>query len=374
MNETAGLASRMIRGLGAAALVVVSLMLGLIIVELSCYFFVPSVARASANKQLFDWNHRIIFFEGAGSIFQNDDDIFTYVPHDDIRTVLGYFSNKDFSVEYDYRFHTNNFGLVQDFDIAPARPSILLLGDSFTEGQGAAPWFRQLATQGNEVPYQLINGGFAGTGFEQWGKLARHLKCRNVNIRKLIVLFISDDLRRAVWNFPQAELRCLQSLSACTGDEQYRRLPSSTELAATIDKIKTLRDTPKRRVTARARMALPASFLVYDYLRSILFTDQLLAEQRAVTTIAALVEEYGSDNVAFLHLPQKDELDGMSEPGMQERRAIQAAGGKLYDGFQLCHLTPADYHVRDPHLNAQGYGKIANCVGKVLHELTANVP
>jgi hypothetical protein len=40
-----------------------------------------------------------------------------------------------FAVEYDYRFRTNNLGLARDADVAPGLTSLLLLGDSFTEGQ-----------------------------------------------------------------------------------------------------------------------------------------------------------------------------------------------------------------------------------------------
>ena len=37
-------------------------------------------------------------------------------------------------------FNTNNFGLVQNSDIFSNQDSILFLGDSFTQGQGASPW------------------------------------------------------------------------------------------------------------------------------------------------------------------------------------------------------------------------------------------
>jgi hypothetical protein len=357
----------------AAGLVVASLLLSVILVELFCYLFVPSIGRASANERMLDWGHRIIFFNGNGSIFQNHGDIFTYVPHNDIRNVLGYFSDDGFKVEYDYRFHTNNYGLVQDGDVVPARPSILLLGDSFTEGQGSEPWFRQLAAQAKTLPYQLINGGLSGTGFEQWSKLEHYLSAEHVQIRKLIVLSISDDYRRGVWNFSQPELRCLQSFAACSGNEWYSRMPPATELATTVDKIRTVRDTPRTRLARRVRALLPASFRVYDYLRAEFLLDSQHARQRARATIADFINEYGRDNVVFMHLPQKDEMDGPSTPGMEERRAIREAGGQLYDGFKLCNLTAADYHIRDPHPNAQGYAKIANCVSQVVRQIATPV-
>ena len=367
--ERASVAETVVGTATATGLVVVSLILGIIIVELFCYIFVPSIGRASFNERLLDWSHRIVFFDGDGSIFQNHGDIFTYIPHNEIRNVTGYFSDEGCTAEYDYRFHTNNYGLVQDFDVAPARPSILLLGDSFTEGQGAEPWFRQLAAQTDKLPYQLVNGGLFGTGFEQWSKLEHYLSAENVQIRKLIVLFISDNYRRNVWNFSQPDLRCLQFLSSCRGDESYLGLPSAPELAATVDKIRTSRETPRRRLAQRARILLPASFRVYDYLRAEFLSDLELAKQHSRAAIADFINEYGPENVVFMHLPQKDEVNGPSEPGMEERRSIQEAGGKLYDGFKLCPLTTADYHIHDSHPNAQGYGKIANCVNQVLQRI-----
>jgi hypothetical protein len=355
----------------AAGLVVASLVFAVILVELFCYLFVPSIGRVSASERLLDWGHRIIFFSGAGSVFQNHGDIFTYLPHDDVRNVLGYFSDAGFKVEYDYRYRTNNYGLVQDFDVVPGRPSILLLGDSFTEGQGAAPWFRQLAAQSGKLPYQLINGGLSGTGFEQWSKLEHYLSADRVQIRKLVVLFISDDSRRGVWNFSASELDCLQSLAACRGDEWYSRMPSDAELSASVDKIRAFRDTPRRRLVQRARFLLPASFRVYDYLRAEFFSNAEHARERARATIADFITEYGRENVVFMHLPQKDEVNGPNAAGMEERRAIRDAGGRLYDGFKLCHLTPADYHVRDPHPNAQGYTKIADCVSQVVRQIAS---
>jgi hypothetical protein len=245
------------------------------------------------------------------------------------------------------------------------------LGDSFTEGQGAEPWFRQLAAQTENLPYQLVNGGLFGTGFEQWEKLAHYLSAQSVQIRKLVVIFISDDYRRNVWNFSEQDLRCLQSLSSCRGDELYLRLPSAPELAATLDKIRNNRETPRRRLAQRGRVLLPASFRVYDYLRAEFLLDVETAKRHSHAAIADLINEYGAENVVFMHLPQKDEVNEPDELGREARRSIQEAGGKLYDGFKLCGLTAADYHIHDSHPNAQGYGKIANCVSQVLQRESA---
>jgi len=355
----------------ALAMVVVSGILAVVLVELICYLFVSSIGRAS----VYDWSHRILFIDGDNGTFQNQGEIFTYVPHSEIRSTVVYFSDHAYDVEYDYRFRTNNYGLVQDFDVVPTRPSILILGDSFTEGQGAEPWFRQLAAKANSLPYQIINGGFFGTGFEQWGKLQRYLSDeKKVQVRKLIVLFISDDYLRHSWNFSETFLHCLQVDSFCnSGDGDFNRRPPSAELSARVDEIRAFRKprSSLQRLQQHARILLPATFRVYDYLRTKFGWDQHTARQKSRLAIANFIKAYGKDDVAFVHLPQKDEMNGPNELGMEARQSIRDAGGEFYDGFKLCGLTEADYHIHDGHPNKQGYGKVANCVGEVLLHMEA---
>ena len=352
----------------AAAMVVVSSILAIVLVELICYFFVPSIGRAS----VYDWDRRILFIDGDNGTFQNQGDIFTYAPNANIRSSAVYFSDHAYDVEYDYWFHTNNYGLVQDFDVAPTRRSILLLGNSFMEGQGAEPWFRQLAEHADTLPYQIINGGLFGTGFEQFGKLERYLsEEKKVQIRKLIVVFISDDYVRQSWHFSEDFLHCLQRDAFCnSGDGDFNRRPTSSELLARVDEIREFRKPrlPLQRLQQQARIWLPASYRVYDYLQT-KFHQNAVAKQGSRLAIANFIEAYGKENVAFIHLPQKNEMSGPNEIGMEARRSIQDAGGELYDGLKLCGLTEADYHIHDGHPNKQGYGKIENCVSAVLRRM-----
>ena len=360
-----------VKTIATVGLSLLSALTGIVVVELFCHFFVPSVGHS-----VYEWERRILFFDGAGSIFENHGDIFTYTPHNDIRSVGVYFSAQNFDVEYDYHFRTNNLGLVQDFDIEPGRSSLLLLGDSFTEGQGAPPWFQQLVTQTGKFPYQLINGGLLGTGFAQWNLLERYLAANKINTRKLLVLFISDDYTRDVGNIRQDVFSCLDSLSSCPDRDNYMmyRLPPAQDLPFWVDRIRTERATRggvTERATKLAATLLPATHQVYRFLKA-KFSRNAAAERGSRAAIAEFVQRYGADNVTFVHLPQKDETSGPNEIGWLARSAIEDAGGKLYDGFKLCDLTPADYHVHDGHPNAQGYGKIAHCVAAIVRRMATD--
>jgi hypothetical protein len=87
--------------------------------------------------------------------------------------------------------------------------------------------------------------------------------------------------------------------------------------------------------------------------------------------ISNIVRKYGSENVLFVHLPEKLELDkGPNWIGSMARKEIAKAHGRLFDGFRECGLNVDDYYVIDGHPNKRGYDKIANCVLKAVAEVT----
>jgi hypothetical protein len=93
-------------------------------------------------------------------------------------------------------------------------------------------------------------------------------------------------------------------------------------------------------------------------------------EQQSRAEIAEFIKTYGPENLAFIHLPEKGELDsGPDNLGLKARRSIQEMGVKLFDGFKLCHLTAVDYHPNDLHPNSRGYAKIAACATSVIKEM-----
>src|SRR5262249_20353927 len=97
------------------------------------------------------------------------------------------------------------------------------------------------------------------------------------------------------------------------------------------------------------------------------FSKQLEFSKRAILT---LVAELGTDNVLFIHLPQKDEVG--SSPTWYGRQAddfIIEHRLALINGFAKCGLTIQDYHKHDGHPNATGYAKIAACVQRAVQEV-----
>jgi hypothetical protein len=348
----------------ATLLVAFSSLVGIGIVEVGYHVY------QVLNPPLYQEKRRIMFFDGPDSIFRNLDGIFTYVPNSDIFSHTIYFSELAYSTEYAYQYKTNNFGLVQDKDLVRRARSVLLLGDSFTEGQGAEPWFRQVAPQIEQFNYQAINGGLLGTGFLQWWQLEQFLSANEIVSVKLVIIFISDDARRAKWNFGQSALDCLRSISLCVGTEVFFRLPPASELAHWVAKIRAAREPHDVSINYRIGSALPATSAVYQFLRKVAkrtAQDTAGPIEPAKTVINKMVEKYGRENVLFIQLPHKEELKGTVLPdGLLTRKVIRDAGAQFADGTSRCGLEGSDFFVRDPHPNQQGYSKIAKCVAQII--------
>ena len=130
-----------------------------------------------------------------GKLFDGYKNFFKYQPNLSKRNLHFYYKENEFLKIWDYEFSTNNFGLVQKSDIYSDKDSILFLGDSFTEGQGATPWIDNF--EGIISSYQVINGGIIGTGFQQFENIYDHIS-ENFRINKVVIIYIGGDLRRGI--------------------------------------------------------------------------------------------------------------------------------------------------------------------------------
>lgn len=341
----------------------------------------------SAEVRLFDENFdRRYYLVGAdsGSAFQNIGQFFVFQPDSKIRAAVYYDTRLGWVKEFEHEFQTNNFGLVQRQDIHAGRPSVLVLGDSFTEGVGAEPWFEQLAPSLLERDYQPVNGGLAGTGFRQWLLLHDHLRARNILIQKLVVVMISDDYGRVIRNFSTGMLRCLANYLDCAGggDQDAFGMPPESQRQAFLERMRSRRVALNSMASVWRR--LPATSRAYsqglhladvtrdwlvDRLRQQPGPANLMGDDLDASAITHFADLYG-DNVIFVHLPSRYELrNGPDRAGRATIAAIRATGAKYFDGFTRCGLTAADYHVYDGHPNAAGYAKITACVREAAKQI-----
>jgi hypothetical protein len=334
------------------------------------------------QEEPYYWDRRLMFFS-EGKVFQNRDwGGFVYHPNATIRSQTFYIVDEatgEIVKEYDYLIKTNSLGLVQLKNVDPSKPSIILLGDSFTEGQGASPWFYELESRWPDTAFhQIINGGILGTGVEAWGRLYRDVASR-VKIDKAVFIFISHDWNRSVWQFPKKVLDCLMSHSYCTGEEGFYGVsedPASAE--AYIAKIAKARIDRAANATA-GKTALKRSAIFKKLIRPAYYRlrqsiqgkkTKIAAANRQFEisrkTVRDVVGQLGEENVLFLHLPTKWEIgSGPNDLGKKAREFISGENLRFVDGFRSCGLTAADYHI-DGHPDDSGYKKITDCVERAI--------
>jgi hypothetical protein len=327
-------------------------------------------------------NHYMLFSDDRrGTVFNNIEDFFIYKANTTINAKMFYHIHGQWIKEYDYSFSTNNMGLVQDSDAEPNMPSVLVLGNSFAEGLGAEPWFNSLVGQFSHSKFQFLNGGISGTGLLQMNLLHNYLLRQGFHIERVVLLFISADIDRNVWNHSIATLNCLQDYRRCVGDEDMGvypyGLPADEHLQPFLEKLRALRaDRWDKGLVRKRSSVVPA--MIEKYLPITLgvvrgLRDKLSLRPSIISknlpVITDLIHRYGN-NILFIHAPQKEELlsGTIFEPGLVVRGAIAKEGGTLVDGHTQCGLTLKDYFSNDPHPNKLGYKKISNCVVRAIKE------
>lgn len=313
------------------------------------------------------FERRYLLFSGGGPLFRNEGRIFTYMPGSRFRAVAYYDVDGRWVKEYDYTATTNNEGLVQSRDVVPGKPSILFLGDSFTEGMGAPPWIDGVASASHNSPVQFVNGGILGTGPAQWLLLHDHLVNRGVQPAKVVVIFISDDFLRDIWNIPVHTIRCIEMATSCLGNENYHGRPSDTDLPAFLERLRLFR---LRALESKDWKTIVANTFTATHLAYRTVKELIGVKPAAVSlneeAIYTLITRYKS-NILFIHLPQKDEikLGITNRPGLRARAFIKSHGGEVAENLQ-CQLILDDYYPHDAHPNVHGYEKIGRCVQDII--------
>lgn len=352
--------SRLVNGVIGASLSLAAILLSIAAFEIFLRYSYASP---------YQWDLRLMFFS-EGEVFRNKDwGGFVYAPNARIHSRTYYITEPSIPTlfrEYEYDIATNSHGLVQRNDIDGSKPAILFLGDSYTEGHGASPWFYDLeSVWAKNSRYQLINGGIQGTGIEAWERLYRDL-ARTTEIEKLVVIFISDDWTRLVWQYPAQFLECLRAASQCNGFNTFLGLPKDPAEAEV-----QVRRIAKVRLDFLARRKRHQNFF-----RSSQIHQQLLKPayelwqpparpqfERNKSAALRMTADLGASNVLFIHVPQKDELQSGPNPlGRQAVDFLRGNGLTVVDGFERCRLSIADFHPHDGHPNATGYGKLERCV------------
>ena len=347
-------------------LIIYSILFTLIILEI---FFNLLLPKHYVNKY-----YKVIYrLWDQGKIFKNIDNFFKFEPNLSVRHEVFFDLNNEFIKEYSYKIKTNNFGLVQDNDIYSGKPSILFLGDSFTEGMGAPSWVNYFGGKVNN--YQVINGGIFGTGPQQFEFLEKHID-QHYDIEKVIVLYIGGDITRDPFNFSKQNLKCLENHNYCKGPENFYGFPlEEKDPTNFLKKLKKYRDDKKsklkwKKIRRKIKNSLANLYIIRiprDFLQNKFYKSQNEKITKNFNSIRNLVNKYGKD-IIFIQIQTLDEIHnkGKNYNSIYGKKFITG----LTDKHFHCNFEddPSYFYNYDGHPNEAGYKKLYNCVSKILNK------
>jgi hypothetical protein len=288
---------------------------------------------------------RILFVsEGA---FENKAGYFNFAPNSRIRELAYYPEEKGgFSVEYDCTFLSDRLGFVSN-TIPYEDSTVLLLGDSFSQGSGGCPWIPRLEP---DVRSQVYSAAVLGTGVKHWRNILTDLE-RVKKPEKILIVFITHDFYRDDWLHGQSQLDCLSGAGECRGQFWYPISDGMPELAAQRHALRApgIGDLSTSRFW---RQHFIATFTLIKKLRRRVEKDSQLL-QDSVRIVSDLAAKYP---LRMIWVNEKSEAD---EPGPRTLRLW-----KSLEGIDVtrCPIPRTGFLVRDEHPNASGYDVLKKCV------------
>ena len=348
----------------------------LIVSSLFFILFLLEIIFQLTLPRLYEYKyHKVIYrLWDQGKIFKNIDNFFKYAPNSSIKHEVFFDINNQFLKEYSYEIKTNNFGLVQDNDIQTSIPSILFLGDSFTEGMGAPSWINYF--EGKINKYQVINGGIFGTGPQQFEALEKHID-EFYDIEKVIILYIGTDIIRDPFNFSDQNLKCLENNKFCRGPESFYGFPLKEKNPTIfLKKLKQYRDDQNEKfnwkqirrkikyyISSLYVVRIPREFLQNNFYKS--KNEKII---KNFNSIRNLIKKY-NEKIIFIQIQTIDEIQNQKKNyySIYSENFIKTLTDKHFHcGFEN---NPNLFYKYDGHPNRKGYRRLYKCVAEIIDKL-----
>ena len=308
------------------------------------------------------------FEEGIG--FNSFDNFFTFKANLKNKRFVNFFFDPKLEKVikvWDYKFSTNNYGLVQDNELEKKKKSIIFLGDSYTVGWGAEPWINNF--NGNFKKMQVINGGQAGAGFWQISELEKHFS-KILQIEKVAYIFINQDVNRG--RIIPKNISCFKNYLKCD------QLNSSIFTFPKVDNFDV--DDYARKIMEKKNFKSHfnyadkikyaiRSLYSYNYFRFLINSIRKRNDytiKRNLDAILKLKNKY-KNNIIFI------QINSAIDIGLK----FETFETKLVNKFFLknnikkfyCDMNNdlSFFYKYDFHPNKKGYHQIYECVNKILN-------
>jgi len=307
------------------------------------------------------------YFLDTPQHFRDQHSEFGYAAFSTNREVAIYSRGDHAWVEHDVSFTANNAGLVQRKDIDPTKSHVVVVGDSFTQGQGASPWFYELENELQGLP--LANLGVIGTGVLHWEKAVDWFQKHVADVDMVVVIFIASDFSRPYW-FAKSSPNELQFCYEFACSTIFTKLLD----AAPLDLAQRRREVSQRQgpISVGDAHSIGAGFRTQlmktrtgSMLVAVLRSTRSAPWKHFEANKAGLQALLARHKVAFaLHLPEKGEAaEGKwSATSLEIKGFISTMKLRYVDGLERCALNVSDFRSFDPHPNPTGYRKIKECV------------
>lgn len=339
-------------------------MIILILVFVFFFIFIDKTLEYNTDKNTKKFRNFLLFNSDNQKVFQNFTNFFKYYPESKI-TIANYYlgDNDEINIEYHYSFHTNNFGLNQKQNIDIKKEYILILGNSFAEGQGAPPWFEKFIKLNTNKKNNYINGAIFGTGFAQHVNLHDYLIKQNIKIKKIILIFGSYDIERQPFIISDSILSCVEKYKCSSNDIFF---PLSIDIRQNKDLLKKIVENDSNKdffVKDYIKSKLPNIYLIYKKIRFL--TINRLVNKQAILKLKQIYNL--ENNLIFINVPQASEVinQKLVKSGQYTMELLKKNNIKAFTMLKDCNFIPSDYHKNDGHLNAVGYSKFVKCLNRI---------
>jgi len=348
-------------------LVLASFLLALIVTEL----LLKNYYKKYSDKY---WTQRYNVFQ-EGKVFQNIENFFKYFPNKSILLETYYHVDDIFVKEFSHTIKTNNFGLVQENDIQKNKASILFLGDSIGEGHGAFSWINKF--NGSFKDLQVINGGILGTGPEQFQLIENHIS-KKFDVKKVVVMYIGDDLRRGIWNMPENTIKCLNNHQVCKGDENFYGFPFGEKpvipFLTNLQKYRNEKVKNDKNLNSIKKIRRKIRFFLKDLyifklpegiLKKKFYKSKNKEIINSFKALNKLFDRY-QKNIIFIRIMTKAET--INRKSGYESVYTEDYIKKFTDKHFICDFDgdSKSFYKHDPHPNSFGYNKLYKCVKEII--------
>lgn len=317
----------------------------------------------------WDINSRFIYLSKGALV--NKPGFYNFAQERDIREI-GYYSDATgkFTPEYDCIYRSDNLGFL-DNTISYDQSDILIMGDSFTQGQVGCAWLPLLP---KELTSRIYSTAIIGHGFLHWRNILSYLKKIHPLPPHIVIIFISQDLQRPPQEFSWQDLSCLNDENKCDGRHYF--YPITGDLSAITEQRYRVR-------SSMIKKPQPASIdsNFWDSYFPTIHRMYLLAKERLLFQKAnpnPQSQSYIDQSVAFLNQLSKERditlirvntRDEAANFYIPDRDTIFALEELKNFKINTCYVNYQGFSQRDMHPNAEGYKQLAACVSGLLQTL-----